>query len=333
MHRRTVGPQVGIDGIPIEHNKNIVKSYCDYANSYLLVLSLNKLTIDCRSHKGRFKISAGFNTLLENEHQIEPFLKWAGGKRWFVSKFFEYFPKEYDRYIEPFLGGGAVFFALRPSAAILADVNPRLIETYQAIQCDWNAVWRCLRRHHRNHSEHYYYKERSTVRVVTHEKAAQFLYLNRTCWNGLYQVNKQGEFNVPIGTKKWAISDSDDFESVSLALGRANITCNQFESTISVAGKGDFLFVDPPYTVAHNFNGFVKYNESMFTWNDQIKLRDALLAATKRGAQVLMTNADHESIWGLYKGLAKIDRVHRQSIIGSKANYRRATTELAIRFA
>lgn len=271
--------------------------------------------------------------MLQNEDQQEPlrpFLKWAGGKRWLAAGHPELFLRQADRYIEPFLGGGAVFFALQPIQAILSDTNPRLIEAYVAIRTDWRAVWKCLRRHHRNHNEAYYYVERSRSHRALHERAAQFLYLNRTCWNGLYRENKRGVFNVPIGTKAWAVSEDDNFEAVSSSLKNTILKCQDFEATLEDSKRGDFVFVDPPYTVAHNFNGFVKYNQNIFSWQDQIRLRDCLVRARKRGAEILVTNANHQSVRELYTPHGVIKEVSRASVIGSKSVYRRPTTELLI---
>jgi DNA adenine methylase len=213
---------------------------------------------------------------------IIPFLKWAGGKRWFVQRALERMPRKFDRYVEPFLGGAAVYFALRPKAALLADTNARLIETYEAVQSDWSRVDRELKRHQAAHSRDYYYLERERSRRTAFTRAAQFIYLNRTCWNGLYRVNLNGTFNVPIGTKTAVVLDTDDFEEVSTLLSGATLKCCDFEEVLDECARGDFVFVDPPYTVKHNMNGFIKYNEKLFSWDDQVRLRDAVARAADR---------------------------------------------------
>ncbi len=144
---------------------------------------------------------------------------------------------------------------------------------------------RHFRRHHRLHSEKYYYEERARTHRVAHEQAAQFIYLNRTCWNGLYRVNLRGEFNVPIGTKSSVTLETDDFKRISSQLKRATLTHSDFSHTINEAKRGDFLFIDPPYVTRHNFNGFVKYNDNIFSWNDQERLADCVVAAASRGAK------------------------------------------------
>ncbi|WP_404979969.1 DNA adenine methylase [Caulobacter sp. BE254] len=262
--------------------------------------------------------------------EISPFLKWAGGKRWLCKRFPELFPTTYNRYFEPFLGSGAVFFHLKPERAILSDRNPDLVKTYNAIKNDWEAVHDLLSNHARSHNDKYYYEVRATNPESENETAARFLYLNRTCWNGLYRVNTKGIFNVPRGTKDNVLLPTDDFPSSQKALKRASIACRDFSKTISLSRKDDFIFIDPPYTVAHNLNGFVKYNDKIFTWNDQIRLRDSILAAAQRGTKILVTNADHSSIRSLYEGIGEHFPLDRATVISGDASGRRGTTELAI---
>jgi DNA adenine methylase len=261
---------------------------------------------------------------------IKPFLKWAGGKRWLVDRPEFAIPSYSGRYIEPFLGGGAVYFSLVPSSALLSDVNPKLINTYVAIRDNWQGVVDRLAEHHASHSKEYYYSQRGIECDDISASAAHFLYLNRACWNGLYRENLKGEFNVPIGTKSKIIFENDDFGSVSAALQSAEIKCCDFEVSIDAANEGDVVFVDPPYTTAHNMNGFVKYNQKIFSWQDQIRLRDALLRAAGRGAKVVATNAWHESVIALYNGSAKIVEVPRASVISGNNRGRKGTSESLI---
>lgn len=262
--------------------------------------------------------------------RLTPFMKWAGGKRWLVEQELDLFPSSFRTYLEPFLGGAAVYFHLRPKSAILSDVNQELIDTYVAIKTDWRLVLRYLREHQRNHSKDYYYKIRASSYRSLFTRAARVLYLNRTCWNGLYRVNLKGEFNVPIGTKTDVLLGSDDFPRVAELLGGARIICNDFEETINMAKSGDFVFVDPPYTVKHNFNGFIKYNEKLFAWEDQIRLRDAIVRAAERGAKVLVLNAAHDSIRDLYSDFYQIE-LSRSSKISGKPEYRGTYAELAVK--
>lgn len=262
---------------------------------------------------------------------MKPFLKWAGGKRWLVESLQLQIPDFEGTYIEPFLGGGAVFFHLAPTPAVLSDVNPRLIETYQAIKDDWASVEKSLRAHQANHSKDYYYEERSRVRRKAHTRAAQFLYLNRTCFNGLYRENLKGVFNVPIGTKTKVLMDDDDFCGASQLLAGASLVCCDFEVTIDRAQNGDLVFIDPPYTIAHNNNGFLKYNQSIFSWQDQERLHRAIVRAASRGARVIVTNADHDSVRELYSDFGAPKTVHRSSVIsGSNSSRGRATEVLYV---
>lgn len=208
--------------------------------------------------------------------KVLPFLKWAGGKRWFVESHSELIEIGPRRYIEPFLGSGAVFFSLDVRESLLSDSNKDLIEVYGAIRDDYKRVYKHLKLHHKNHSKDYYYKIRAFSPRTKYTRAARFIYLNRTCWNGLYRVNTLGKFNVPIGTKQNVILDTDDFEKVSNKLQNSQLVCADFEAVIDQAGPNDFLFVDPPYTVQHNYNGFVKYNEKIFSWEDQLRLKESL---------------------------------------------------------
>lgn len=261
---------------------------------------------------------------------MNPFLKWAGGKRWIVNRPEFRIPKYTGRYVEPFLGGGAVFFHLNPKQAILSDVNPRLIETYEAIKSDWQMVVDKLSQHQMKHSDEYYYQIRSEQGHDIYSRAAQLIYLNRTCWNGLYRENQRGQFNVPKGTKDKVIIFGEDFSKISQRLQCASIVCRDFEATLDLAQAGDFAFVDPPYTTAHNKNGFVRYNEGIFTWGDQIRLRDAIVRATGRGVSVLVTNADHDSVRDLYSSYADLLSVERASVISGGQKGRGRTTELLI---
>lgn len=267
---------------------------------------------------------------LGGSKSLVPFLKWAGGKRWLSSRLESLGIPRTGRYIEPFLGSAAVFFSLNPRKSILADTNKELVETYRALKEDWRAVLRVLRKHHARHCESYYYSIRKEISERLPEVAARFIYLNRTCWNGLYRVNLRGEFNVPIGTKMAVLLSTDNFEEVSRRLRYATILHSDFETIIEMAEPGDVIFADPPYTVRHNYNGFVKYNERLFSWSDQVRLRDALIRAKRRGARVVATNADHRSVRDLYVREFSVSRVSRFSAISSSAASRGSYSELIL---
>lgn len=261
---------------------------------------------------------------------LNPFLKWAGGKRWLFEGGQFALPDFPGRYFEPFLGGGAVFFRERPEYPVLSDANSRLIELYLVIRDELEEFQALLRKHARLHSTRYYYDMRSRRLRTPVTRAAQFLYLNRTCWNGLYRENLSGQFNVPIGTKQTVIFDTDDFSAWSKALQGARVELRDFEVAIDEAEEGDLVFVDPPYTVRHNMNGFVKYNQNIFAWHDQVRLRKALQRAFERGVYFIMTNANHESIRELYAGFGEQRSLGRHSVIAGSSVHRAYSTELLI---
>jgi DNA adenine methylase len=260
-----------------------------------------------------------------------PFLKWAGGKRWFVKNHFNEVPEHFNRYLEPFLGGGSMFFALRPNEAVLSDFNSNLINCYTCLRDKPSIIYSFLTSHHQLHSKDYYYKVRAMRLDDPYERAAQFIYLNRTCWNALYRVNLKGEFNVPIGSKTNVILDTDDFIRLSQILAQAKIIACDFEETINQASQDDFIFVDPPYTVKHNNNGFVKYNEVMFSWDDQVRLSICLKKAHERGAKFIMTNAYHQSVIDLYQDDFYLSKVSRLSVIASESRRRGTYDELMVK--
>ena len=229
-----------------------------------------------------------------------------------------------------FLGSGALFFALRPSEAVLSDLNANLIETFSAIKENWEAVTSVLRMYHRLHSTAFYYQIRNSRPRAKAMRAAKFIYLNRTCWNGLYRVNVRGQFNVPVGTKKNVLLDSDDFCRASILLKGASLIASDFASVISRARPGDLVFADPPYVTAHSQNGFLKYNEKLFSWDDQVRLMECLRNANKNGVQIVATNADTPSIRKLYEKSFRIRAATRSSVIAASPARRGTSNELVI---
>lgn len=267
---------------------------------------------------------------MSNHNKLEPFLKWPGGKRWLISEHIDILPKRIrGRYIEPFLGSGAVFFRVQPKAALLSDKISHLIQTYEGIQHNWQEVRQLLETYQIEHSKEYYYTIRKQSPDDSIARAAWFIYLNRTCFNGIYRVNQQGVFNVPVGTKTKVLLPTDNFEAWATALAGAELQCMDFEAAIADAGRGDFVFADPPYTVHHNNNGFIKYNEVLFSWNDQVRLAESIRAAHRRGARILVTNANNNALRDIYKGF-KIRPVSRYSSISASATGRNKYEELLI---
>jgi DNA adenine methylase len=263
---------------------------------------------------------------------IHPFLRWAGGKRWFINKHSEFLPdKIRGRYIEPFLGSGSLFFHLRPKKAILSDINTDLIDTYKGVRSKHIKIYNWLKEHDENHSSDYFYKIRASAPSELAERAARFIYLNRTCFNGIYRVNGHGQFNVPIGTNTNVLFPTDIFSIWAKVLKGMNLLTADFEKVIDQAENGDFLFIDPPYTVSHNLNGFIHYNEVLFSWEDQVRLSHALQRARRRKAKILMTNANHDSIKSLYSRGFEQKVVSRYSTISASNEGRNFYEELIIR--
>lgn len=262
--------------------------------------------------------------------KVAPPMRWAGGKRWLVERFPELFKVDNGRLFEPFAGSAAVFFATQPKRATLADTNDELITVYRGIKKDPDRLHAALEVHAAKHSEEYFYKIRNKTEIDIVLSASRTIYLNRTCFNALYRVNKSGKFNVPIGTKDSVIRPDDDFRAAATLLSRAKLVTSDFEKIIDQSAQGDLVFVDPPYTVKHNLNGFVKYNEKIFTFEDQIRLRDSLNRALTRGVDVIVSNADHVSIKDLYENFGSIISVGRKSSISGNIKSRGSTSELLI---
>lgn len=271
------------------------------------------------------------NAIRPEHTETTPFLKWAGGKQWLlpVLKPLLLGGSRKRKYIEPFLGGAAVFLAAKPANARLSDSNKELIDCYRAIKHDVESVIKTLRG--LSFTTDCYYRVRSSRPRSLVKKAARFIYLNRTCWNGLYRVNRNGDFNVPIGS-----FDSDpDFvvadrlSALSKLLRDVKLYCTDFEKACTVAERGDTVYLDPPYMVAHKSNGFLRYNERVFSWEDQIRLAKLARELRNRKCRLMISNADHPSIIALYKGFI-IRRLKRKSLVAGIASKRRLVTELLI---
>lgn len=260
------------------------------------------------------------------------FLKWAGGKRWFVNSEYKRFPLKYNRYIEPFLGGGAVFFYLEPQNAILSDINRELIDTYIAVRDELDSVYKNLKIHQKKHCKEYFYTMRNKKTRKTATAAARMIYLNKSCFNGIYRVNSQGKFNVPLGTIKDMSFERDNLLQASEILKKAKILCQDFQITIDAAQTNDFLFCDPPYAVENEDSRFVSYTADLFSWEDQVRLAKALERAKNRGVKIIMTNVDHPTVRALYEEIGgfSLDTVSRNCFISGTLEGRKAYDELIV---
>ena len=246
-------------------------------------------------------------TVTKDKVSYRPFLKWAGGKSKLIPQYERFFPKEFNTYYEPFLGGGAVFFHLwqtRPGfKAVLTDINGDLINTYRCVKDHVDDLIKLLEVHQRRHNSDYYYDLRSDHNLKGLEAAARFIYLNKTCFNGLYRVNPKGHFNVPVGKyKNPKICNADLLYTVSAALQSIEIAERGFEAVLDYAKiSDDFVYFDPPYypiSVTSNFTG---YSRDSFSKDDQIRLRDVFAELASRGVKVMLSNSDCDFIRDLYK--------------------------------
>lgn len=258
-----------------------------------------------------------------------PFLKWAGAKRSHLDRLLPHVPLRYGRYYEPFLGAGSLFFRLEPDKATLGDTIPDLISTYRAVRDGPSAVLKHLTRWPVDRDT--YYRVRSMNLHTRFERAAQFIYLNKTCWNGLYRVNSRGEFNVPFGRPKTqTIVTQELLHRCSQVLRNgAVLNVSDFESTVEDCVKGDLVYFDPPYVTGHEHNGFVDYNEQLFSWNDQLRLASTVEKLASRGVDVLLTNSDHEAVKTLYTGF-HMSTFERHSTLAASTTYRGIVSEVVI---
>lgn len=263
----------------------------------------------------------------------KPWAKWCGGKTKLLSKILPRLPEKIRTYYEPFLGGGAVFFALaaegRFKRAVLADANEELIDTYLAL-ADPFAVIKRLSKH--VYEEDYYYAVRASRPRLIAARAARMIYLNRTGFNGLYRVNRKGEFNVPFGRyTNPTICDEENLLAVSEVLRRreATVICADFEDAVKKARKGDAVYFDSPYVPLSKTSDFTAFTKSGFVEAEHVRLRDCFKRLDERGVHVLLSNSNTPLVRRLYKGF-RISKVKAPRRINSKGAKRGDVTELLI---
>lgn len=258
----------------------------------------------------------------------QPFLKWPGGKRWLSSRVSALITQEsFDRYYEPFLGGGAVFFALKPEQAILSDINPALIETYEQVRRDPTAIAERLSEIPIDSTT--YYRMRSERAGSALDRAIRFLYLNRTAFGGMYRENMRGEFNVPFGggdRTPELLWRTTILTQASEALCSAKLLSGDFEEIVSKAKQGDVVYCDPTYNTPSKRGPFRRYNGTRFTWEDQERLASVAFQASERGALVLVSNDDSYDIRKLYSSIKRL-QFERASCLSAKLAGRRKIRE------
>lgn len=276
-----------------------------------------------------------------NNKLVAPVVKWVGGKRQLLPEIKKYSPKKYNTYFEPFVGGGAVLFELQPKNAIVNDINKELINLYSVIQNNVDDLIEKLSdtESYSNTSDCYYRvreldREPQKYNKMTGvDRAARILYLNKTCYNGLYRVNSMGEFNSPFGSyKNPNIINSITLKAVSKYFNESNIKFlnGDFEKTVKTAKKDDFVYFDPPYAPISKTSNFTGYNENGFGENEQIRLKELCDTLDKKGVKFLLSNSDCEFIRELYKDY-NIVTIKAKRTINSNANNRGAISEVLIR--
>jgi DNA adenine methylase len=253
----------------------------------------------------------------------KPFLKWAGGKTQMLNELVPLIPNYTGKYIEPFIGGGALFFALQPDNAIIADSNPELINAYQQLAQNVEKVITQLKRYKNSEEEFYAVRKQNWKRLSKEHAAARTIYLNHTCFNGLYRVNHSGGFNVPFGKyKNPTICDANNLRNVSKALKTATIICGDYKDVLIENAKlGDFIFLDPPYVPISSNSDFKRYTKEEFYEKDQRELAKLVSDLHKRGCYVLLTNSDAPLVHELYDEYQPI-LVNTKRYISSNSNTR-----------
>ncbi|MEB3830359.1 DNA adenine methylase [Phormidium sp. CCY1219] len=264
-----------------------------------------------------------------------PFLKWAGGKSQLIEQYKPLFPKGFKNYYEPFLGGGAVFFYLHQQFtgfnAFLSDINPELINVYCCVRDDVETLIDLLDKHQLKHGKIHYYQVRGKLFRRKKHRAARLIYLNKTCFNGLYRENSKGEFNVPMGRyKNPKICNADLLRSVSEALTKAEINLQPFDAVLEQAKTADdFVYFDPPYYPLNPTSNFTAYSRYSFNEESQKKLRDTFAELSDRNVRVMLSNSDCEFIRNLYKDF-HIHTVYATRSINSKGKKRGKISEVVV---
>lgn len=262
-----------------------------------------------------------------------PFVKWAGGKRSLLTVLCKHAPASFGRYFEPFVGGGALFWSVRPRFAILADANDRLVRTYRAVRDSLPAVIELLRTYPNDRDFFERMRNAEVDGRTDAEVAAWLIYLNRTCFNGLYRVNKAGRFSVPFGAYSAPrILDVAGLRACSAALQGASVLHGDFARSVASATTDDFVYFDPPYAPLSASAGFVQYTAKGFALDDQVRLRDCAVDLVKRGVYVLVSNSSTPLVRSLYSD-ADLFTLHEFSSarrIGAAATSRTPITELLV---
>ncbi len=277
----------------------------------------------------------------------KPFVKWVGGKGQLASELLKRAPDDFKTYHEPFMGGAALFFALHREGRLdgkrvfLSDVNQELVDTYQAVRDEVHKVIARLLEHqkkfrafeHEEQKREYFYsvREKNPKRLSRPGRAARMIFLNRTGFNGLYRVNSKGKFNVPFGRyKNPLICNAENLRAVSAALDKAVLTTDSFDRVLDAAGRGDFVYFDPPYVPVSSTANFVSYARTGFDHQDQKRLAETMEKLMAKGVRVMLSNSDTGVVRRLYSEKFRIEKVKASRRINSKADRRGLINEVVI---
>ena len=263
-----------------------------------------------------------------------PFLKWAGGKRRLLKQYAPHFPARttIQRYYEPFIGSAAVFFHLQPANACLADVNPQLVEIYRVVQHDVEELIQALKAHRNDRDYYYRVRALDPGELSPVERAGRLIFLNRTCYNGLYRENSRGQFNVPFGRyDNPTICDEVRLRRASLALQGVDLVVDDFAQVVEQAGPGDFVYFDPPYEPLSSTSSFTSYNRHGFDQDDQRRLAEVVHELTGQGCRIMLSNSSAPLIVELYdRPQFRLVPIMARRNINSKAERRGPVKELLI---
>jgi DNA adenine methylase len=267
-------------------------------------------------------------------HETAPFLKWAGGKSRLIKQYEPYFPnrKRIGRYFEPFIGSAAVFFHLRPENAFLSDINEKLVEVYQVVQQEVEPLIRALKGHQNESAYYYRIRAKNPQQLSAVDRAARLIYLNKTCYNGLYRENRNGDFNVPFGRyKNPKICDEKRLRDASQVLQGVGLKVADFAHLIDEAQEGDFVYFDPPYVPRSATSNFTAYNRYDFKETDQRRLADVARQLTELGCLFMLSNSSTPLVRELYGGQDyQLIPIQARRNINSKADRRGPVEELLI---
>lgn len=264
--------------------------------------------------------------------KVKPFIKWAGGKSQLLPEMSKLFPPkaQINRYFEPFLGGGAVFFYLQHPKSFLSDTNKNLVELYDVVKNNVEDLIKALKKHKNERDYFYEVRAQKPEELSQVERAARLIFLNKTCFNGLYRENSKGEFNVPFGKyKNPTICDEEGLRSASLALKHAKITRSEFHSVLSQAKTTDFIYFDPPYHPLNKTSNFTSYTAGGFGEKEQRDLAKVYRELSDRGCFVMLSNSDTPLIRELYRDFSTFE-IKATRAINSKAGGRGKITELLV---